>query len=86
MNTPLFLSRMLEPHEKPSKPTRKSRSSQVTSFRLRNEEVEKLKITLPDIVPDNAHHLLSRKVVRDFIDGRLVYLNRQDRLSSRITA
>lgn len=84
MNAPLFLAHMPEPHETPSKPTRRSRSSQVTSFRLKNEEVDKLKTTLPDIVPDNAHHLLSRKVVRDFIDGRLVYLNRQDRLSSRI--
>lgn len=70
--------------EKSSKSTRQSRSSKVISFRLKNEEVERLKKSLPDLCIES--HLLARKIVRDFIDGRLVYLNRQDRLSSRIAS
>lgn len=69
----------------PAPVTRRSRSSQVTSFRLKNEEVAKLQEELPGLVPDNAHHMLARKVVRDFISGHLVYLTRAAKLNSRIT-
>lgn len=61
-------------------------SSVVIGFRLRSDEVGKLKKELPNIVEDNSHHLIARKLCRDFIDGKLIYLGRRDRLSSRQTA
>lgn len=58
-------------------------SSVVFGFRLHGIETTKLKELLPDICTDNSHHLIARKLCRDFVDGKLVYLNRRDRLNSR---
>lgn len=86
MNTAPFLSRMPQAsRRRETKPTsRRSRSSEVISFRLKNDEIDKLQKALPAIVPEDSRHLLGKKVLRDFIDGHLVYLSRQDRVNSRI--
>ncbi len=58
-------------------------ASSVTAFRLKGREISTIKGLLPNIVTGNSHHLLCRKLARDFADMKLVYLNRRDRLNSR---
>jgi len=66
---------------------RKNHAAEITSFRIPVDEQDILRKKLPQgLVPDDSHHLLARKVVRDFISGDLVYTSRHARNKSRIGA
>lgn len=60
------------------------RSSVVTTFRLRQTDVDSVLRSLPGIPGLTSHHLIARKLVRDFASGRLVYLTRRDQRASRL--
>jgi hypothetical protein len=73
------------PPKTPDQP-RSTHAVEITSFRLSQQEQDDLKRLLPNLVPGNSHHLISRKVVRDFLSGDLVYLTRQGKLRSRVVS
>ncbi len=60
------------------------RSSVVTTFRLRRSDIDSIVASLPRIPGLVSHHLIARKLVRDFASGRLIYLTKRDQRASRL--
>ncbi len=63
-------------------PVQKTASSIVTTFRVNQDDLVKLAATLPPIAGLGSHHLVARKLLLDYIDGKLVYLSKRARESS----
>lgn len=65
-------------------PAKKELAEEVVAFRLAKTRVKKLRddVAAHKIVGVGSAHQLCRKVVVDFLDGKLIYLDQRDRYSN----